>query len=203
MAQIKVLLSSVSGEIITPIFSTSFQSLIQPKPVRNRSQVSRSGVLSRLFLAACFAFAFLHDHHPPLLDASAAEQGHRHGAGLGRGAAGARPPGGGEEPRPGAERGLRRDEEGAALAEAQLVVHRHRAASRRRHTLREENDREEGWIRVAEPHSQFFLFYPAGCQNRHFLFMSFITIAPPENRPSSITNWLIVQSRCVVLCHCV
>lgn len=120
------------------------------------SQVSQS----RLFLAACFTFAFLHNHHPLLLDARSAAQGHHHGVSLGRGAAGAGAPLL-EERCPGAKRRLRWNKEGAALAEAQLVVHRHRAAPGRRHALLE--PQRGGMIRVTTTFA--VLIYLQECKN--------------------------------------
>lgn len=93
--------------------------------------------LSALFLTARLTLALLHHHHSLLPDLGPAAQGHGHSASFGRGAAGA----GGpvvQGPRPSTrpcKLPFRRDEQGAALAETQLVVHRYCVASVGRHTL--------------------------------------------------------------------
>lgn len=88
--------------------------------------------LSVPLLAARLTLALLHHHHSLLPHLAATTQGHGHGAGPRGGTAGAGAASVGSDPD---ELPFGRDEEGAALAETQLVVHGHRVASLRRHSL--------------------------------------------------------------------
>ena len=104
-----------------------------------RSQVCGGCSLRAPAVSARLAPALLHHHHPLLPDSGAAAQGNGGEAGPDRGAAGAGGPAPEGPRRPGARPGelpLRRDEQRAALAEAQLVVHGRRLAPVRRHALR-------------------------------------------------------------------
>lgn len=112
-----------------------------------QSQVYGSSSLCSLLLTACLTLALLHHHHSPLLDLGPAAQGHSHRVSFGWGAAWA---GGPVDPR---KLPFRWDEQGAALAETQLVVHCYRVASVCCHTLL-------GWKRGRTGFSNIVLILP-------------------------------------------
>ena len=91
--------------------------------------------LSTLLLSARLTLALLHHHHPLLSDLSSAAQGHSHSASFGGGATGAGGPLVVKGPCKPGKFPFRWDEQGAALAETQLVVHCYCVASVGCHAL--------------------------------------------------------------------
>lgn len=101
------------------------------------------GSYSNPFLTSSFTFTLLHHHHGPLADLGSTAQGNGHSVAFGRSAAGAGVPAMGARPsaRPG-KLSLWWNEQGAALAKAQVIVHCDCFTSVGCHMLRGKNRRQ-------------------------------------------------------------